>query len=803
MRHLRRHEEKDKIAGGTGLGRLISRRKLWRPETGYITGNSKLKVIKVADQQNQNREEKERQDSESKSEPHCKEKYGEVSLPQNIHIASQYPVSLNVANGENTNPQDNNLTNSEGQVHNTEDKEHENNHGGSGLEFFEDFIPDTGSSFNMPFTTLKDYSWMFESAPELFLQNNANDYQHVSPESIDSDKSVKERSPREVFNENHYTLDNSSLFDISDFQYNNDFKQFDGNHRLSLRNRKAQHSANLELDFLYLTDSIIPEIDRGTCFRVKTFILKIVEGKLERGLLEKNLKFLFPESMQRFFYLFFSNLNKDYPLIHAASFKPKEINSMLLVCILVLGASYSDQLDHKIAVKLHDLLRGVIFASEYFDSSPELWVLQSILLIEVFGRNRAGMKQMEMSHLFHGLLINLIRRSGYQSIVIGKIEHDMEDINEAWRKWIMLESMKRLVFLTFLWDVQHAVLYGQTLCMSAFELKLELPSDTRLWHADSPAKWMCFRNTESSPILFLEALKKYLNCASDLPDLNSFSRVLMLHGLMGVAWDMQRRDQTSLGFQSNPGIWKKQITKAYNTWKGDFDKFCSRSFSSCTRKFVQSIVKDYLMSFIASVNAIFHLAHITLWTNIVDLQIFAGSRHILGRNVSEAEYENSSRQFTRWMQNIGKPEKALFNAIEVLKEGLVNLDDFEYVDSFHYPWCIYISSLLCWGFYDITNFQRQDVLKVNNTEKLTSPFSFSQENKDANDYFDESDDTSMSTCVHVLASTTPGKYRSVKCDLKGLLTEVNKYMKKIRWGLAYESNKVVQGLLNYESSKID
>jgi len=35
-------------------------------------------------------------------------------------------------------------------------------------------------------------------------------------------------------------------------------------------------------------------------------------------------------------------------------------------------------------------------------------VLQTVLLIEVFGKNRASIKQHDMAHLFHGLLINVL-----------------------------------------------------------------------------------------------------------------------------------------------------------------------------------------------------------------------------------------------------------------------------------------------------------------------------------------------------------------------------------------------------------
>lgn len=110
-------------------------------------------------------------------------------------------------------------------------------------------------------------------------------------------------------------------------------------------------------------------------------------------------------------------------------------------------------------------------------------------------------------------------------------------------------TLTRLAFLCFMWDTQHAVLFCQSLCMSAFELRSSLPCDQSLWEADSAETWHQLRRKQPNAPLFLSCLKMYLhpNAACMPKSLNALSRSLLLHGLMSVAWDMQRRDQTSLG----------------------------------------------------------------------------------------------------------------------------------------------------------------------------------------------------------------------------------------------------------------
>lgn len=111
------------------------------------------------------------------------------------------------------------------------------------------------------------------------------------------------------------------------------------------------------------------------------------------------------QSMQDYCDLFFSRFNKSYPLIHRATFEPLQVEPLLLLSILLLGATYGDKDDHRLAVCIHDIMRTQVIQHESFTATPEIWMLQVILLIECFGKSRAGQKQHDMSHLFHGMLI--------------------------------------------------------------------------------------------------------------------------------------------------------------------------------------------------------------------------------------------------------------------------------------------------------------------------------------------------------------------------------------------------------------
>jgi hypothetical protein len=101
-------------------------------------------------------------------------------------------------------------------------------------------------------------------------------------------------------------------------------------------------------------------------------------------------------SLQHYSDLFFTRFNSSYPLIHQATFDSNNVHNFLLMSILLLGATYSDKEAHLLAVCIHDIMRPLIHSSKEFSTRPKLWMLQTILLVECFGKSRAGEKQHDM-----------------------------------------------------------------------------------------------------------------------------------------------------------------------------------------------------------------------------------------------------------------------------------------------------------------------------------------------------------------------------------------------------------------------
>ncbi|POS74781.1 hypothetical protein DHEL01_v206823 [Diaporthe helianthi] len=529
------------------------------------------------------------------------------------------------------------------------------------------------------------------------------------------------------------------------------------------------------------------------------------------------------QSVQTWLDLFFTQFNTTYPLIHMPTFKAGTTEPLLLLSILLLGATYLDKATHQLAVCIHDVIRPSIFAHAGFSARPKLWTLQTILLVECFGKSRAGQKQHDMSHLFHGLLINLIRRSDCQSVAKTPAPQDGVSLAEAWELWAIAEQKKRLALLCFMWDTQHAVLFCQSLCMSAFELRCSLPCAQTIWEAPDAELWarswptpahQASSSSSSSPDLvsppmFLPALKSYLSgqpAGPNTPNLDALGQVLVLHGLMSIAWDMQRRDQTSLGVVSTtgPASWKDLLSHAYDRWKADFDYYCHEASLAPPAEPNDSSPASEWSAFAAAYRAVYHAAQALLHMDFLDIQIYAGARNILGRPVQQQDYVRSSRVVKRWAS--GSRERAAtaaWHGAGMLRDLMAGggggsgsggsgrpVMESPYLTSlFHVPWCLYLATLSCWAFHHAKSTRRG---------RLEDKDHFDGEDDDS-DGSDEIVWDSNKEMHDLLAAMTGSVRDVVGCQgrrrTNGLVWVVADALSKVRWGIVHAGVVVLRGLV--------
>jgi hypothetical protein len=228
--------------------------------------------------------------------------------------------------------------------------------------------------------------------------------------------------------------------------------------------------------------------------------------------------------------------------------------------------------------------------------------------------------------------------------------------------------------------------------------------------------------------------------AAQVPkNLNAMSRSLLLHGLMSIAWDMQRRDQTSLGVldgHSPIGDWKVRLAASYNAWHRDFETWCAAYRAQLTsvpnhshaQIAASSALGKEFEAFRTAALALYHSAHILLYTPFLDLQIYAGARHILGRPVARADYVRSQRVVKKWVStSLKEANNAVWHAAALVRQGMEVLegDVFEGEPGsaspsgnttadvsgaggrlWHLPWAVYLGTLVIWGVWYAKPVQR-------------------------------------------------------------------------------------------------
>ncbi|KAL4892807.1 hypothetical protein BDV59DRAFT_193372 [Aspergillus ambiguus] len=626
-----------------------------------------------------------------------------------------------------------------------------------GLDGTADFFNiDTATDFNMPFAAIHNYNWLFDvaSLDDAFLQF---DMPLGSDITAFTDTVVPDR-------------DSFSLPEMKPL-----FGQ-DGSSVLLQAASYVERGTCAEMsepigipdivDLEWMTGSSVfethlpphlPQLNEESRQNILTLVAQTPPLGADGGFTPLYSPLLSVESLQSYCDLFFTRFNKTYPLIHQATFDPNRIEPIFLAAILSMGATYSSREAHQLAVGIHDSLRNQLFCHKDFSPQPDLWVLQTLLLIDCFGKMRAGPRQRERAQLFHCVLIKLIRRSNCCTIRTPCLSNQPVDMNEAWRHAMTLEQRKRLAMHCFMWDTQHAVLFSQSLCMSAFEIRSSLPCSAAAWEATNAEDWARHASHDQEQI-FLTVLKAYItpSAVSRPRDINSLARIVILHGLMSTTLRSETPERM--------GAWTPRIGRSYDLWKADFDADC------LAIKLSQTADPARFIGFKTAAHALYRAAHLALNVEVLDLQIAAGASQILGRTVASEDRERSRRQLPRWLHGeLGGSLVAARHAAYLIHDALLTLHDWDQTESFHFSWCLYLATLTCWAFH---SGMEEHPSKDRTPSDLSSLI------------------VAMTTC-----STTPelaaisGKY-----DTRGLVMVMAQQLAAVRWAVVHDAMKVLMNL---------
>jgi hypothetical protein len=400
------------------------------------------------------------------------------------------------------------------------------------------------------------------------------------------------------------------------------------------------------------------------------------------------------EMMRRCLAEYWECVSPRLPILHQHTFSANRCHIFLLCVMLALGAASIRRREAVGQLREYGAFADVIISIVRWEivtcdeSAPpaSLWVAQSLLLIEFYEKLFSSRRFHERAHIYHPSFLTLLRRgspligrAGSESppeLDDGEVERSVPDLSVDsqtwWVRWAETESMHRVVFAAFMLDITHAAMFGHTADMAAHEIRLPLPCDDQLWMANSPDTVRRldanFRMYGVKQVTFLDGLKNALHGKE--VKTHSFGRMIILAGLLNVAWHLNHKEShlkwldLRVSSQETQNGWRPMVLRAFDNWKQSFDTTVSNAIS-------ESVSQNSAPNGpIKSAAILFQLAHISLRADIVDCQIYAGAKRVLGRKVSSRDHMNAVKRMSNWSK-LASTRQAVLHAYVLLNTVLV------------------------------------------------------------------------------------------------------------------------------------
>lgn len=457
--------------------------------------------------------------------------------------------------------------------------------------------------------------------------------------------------------------------------------------------------------------------------------------------------------MQAYIGSYWVHFSDQIPILHKPTFSPERTPTLLLISIISIGAACLDKAyGQSVTVAGAELsnflawhLRWETFMDSSFRPPAKLWVFQTLIHLELYEKMYSTRELHERAHIHHATTITLMRRG---RSLIGKSALDSppnprDDGNgsrqssasgvahtadEWWNHWITNEATRRAAFAAFIIDSIHATMFGHSTVMVAHEMRLPLPCDEKLWKAQSGAEvGRIEANLYSNgvkPIPFLEGLKRTLS--SQEVQTNCFGRMILMAGLLNVSWHMNQRDLqvNSLGGGVSSALggrdkWRGTLTRAFDSWKADFDKSLKKGGNPADPYRFDSSGRDDANVVFESRVVLHHLAHLAMHVDIVDCQIFARAKRLLGRAIGAQDLSSAQRRMKDiWAPSV-RARDATWYALKFLCSVLLEQSGNPHTNGFNNqparpeselpycarddvllnrPWVLYFAALVVWSY---------------------------------------------------------------------------------------------------------
>jgi hypothetical protein len=380
----------------------------------------------------------------------------------------------------------------------------------------------------------------------------------------------------------------------------------------------------------------------------------------------------------------------QYPILHKPTFTPDKCPSGLLWIIIAIGAALIRE--NVLAKLIATPLRWSIFESEEFDPPVRLWVIQSLLLLEVYEKIMGDRKTHVRAHVHHGTTLQLIRRGALltgastsndsyraDSTIFDGADYLSSKNGDPWKRWIQGEATKRAALLAFVIDTHHSLSFSHPSLISIHEIRLSLPCSQTLWDSFPTTSEDHRKITNVITMPLIEAVKMILN--KKRLDTSPFGRQVLLSGLLSIANQMQQRDilldsivwsnQTQapavLSNNNSYPAWKENIRNSYDFLVADLKLQIEQQVAALSDKRPIELQTGTPFIVTGCADPFHHMAHIGLHVNMMDMYLYGGTPILFSQASHKSDFEKAARNISNWA-NSPHGSDAVKHAIYFLDE---------------------------------------------------------------------------------------------------------------------------------------
>lgn len=352
--------------------------------------------------------------------------------------------------------------------------------------------------------------------------------------------------------------------------------------------------------------------------------------------------------------VFWLAFHSQYPLLHRPSFSNERAHPLLLLSMVMVGASLVPSMALEclftdaagLAEQIADPLRWLILAHPECHPPAKVWVVQSLILLEWFEILLSSRRIHERAYLHHGLKIQLLRRLP----ILGgdPLKDDMDDTAQVlvWNQWIEAESMKRATLIAFYLDTVHASVYGHNMVLYAHQIKMSLPCDDDLWEFDNLGQGL--REFKPKSVKFLLALKLLLR--HEYVETSALGSKILLAGILAVMYQLQQKEiqAKALEWCTLESRWRALFTDAIYAWRAAMENCCD-SRKCVSYQHSQDAVPPMLGDNDTRCKiSLYHIAQIYMRISHYDYIIYAGAPSRMNVPVGMHEYRIVENRIRNW-----------------------------------------------------------------------------------------------------------------------------------------------------------